>query len=131
MALILGVIADNVLAFLQINDPKSTELGANGNHLERVPDPVVEESKKVYVNVTIRRRSLYSLFNESNIFRPVNGGKYCVGQRERYRSCNTHECPYDSAGFREVQCAEFNDRDVGIHGIPRATKWVPKYTGIG
>lgn len=63
MALILGVIADNVLAFLQINDPKSTELGANGNHSERVPDPVVEESKKVYVNVTIQRRSLYSLFN--------------------------------------------------------------------
>ncbi|KAI6185117.1 BMA-GON-1, isoform e [Aphelenchoides fujianensis] len=63
--------------------------------------------------------------------RPTNGGKYCIGQRERYKSCNVHECPFDTPGFREVQCAEFNDKDVGIHGIPRSTKWIPKYTSIG
>ncbi|KAI6211925.1 BMA-GON-1, isoform e [Aphelenchoides besseyi] len=62
--------------------------------------------------------------------RPVNGGKYCIGQRERYESCNTQECPVEARGFREVQCAEFNNKDVGIHGIPKSITWVPKYTGI-
>ena len=51
----------------------------------------------------------------------MNGGKYCVGLRERYKSCNIHECSFDLPGFREQQCAQFNNRDVGIHGVPR--KW--------
>ncbi|CAD5226716.1 unnamed protein product [Bursaphelenchus xylophilus] len=62
--------------------------------------------------------------------RPMNGGKYCVGQRERYRSCNIQECPFETAGFRETQCSEFDNKNVGIHGVPITTKWVPKYTGI-
>ncbi|KAH7721927.1 A disintegrin and metalloproteinase with thrombospondin motifs 9-like protein [Aphelenchoides avenae] len=62
--------------------------------------------------------------------RPQNGGRYCIGERERYRSCNMIECPWDTPGFREVQCAEFDGRDVGIHGVPKETKWVPKYAGI-
>ncbi|KAI1733039.1 GON domain-containing protein [Ditylenchus destructor] len=62
--------------------------------------------------------------------RPNNGGKYCLGQRVRYRSCNIQECPYDTIGFREMQCSEFDGRDVKIHGVPNDTKWVPKYTGI-
>uniref|UniRef100_A0A915DWN5 Peptidase M12B domain-containing protein n=1 Tax=Ditylenchus dipsaci TaxID=166011 RepID=A0A915DWN5_9BILA len=61
---------------------------------------------------------------------PSNGGKYCVGQRERYRPCNIQECPYDMPGFREMQCSEFDGRDVGIHGVPKETKWVPKYAGV-
>lgn len=28
-----------------------------------------------------------------------------------------------------MQCAEFNGRDVGIHGVPKDAKWVPKYSG--
>lgn len=62
--------------------------------------------------------------------KPANGGKYCVGQRERYRSCNVADCPWDTPGFREIQCAEFNNKDVGIHGIPTKTTWVPKYTAV-
>ncbi|CAD6197895.1 unnamed protein product [Caenorhabditis auriculariae] len=63
--------------------------------------------------------------------RPENGGKYCVGQRERYRSCNTQECPWDTPGFREVQCSEFNNKDIGIHGVPtQNTQWLPKYAGV-
>ncbi|CAB3406645.1 unnamed protein product [Caenorhabditis bovis] len=63
--------------------------------------------------------------------RPTNGGKYCVGQRERYRSCNTQECPWDTPPFRDVQCAEFNNKDIGIHGVPsKHTHWVPKYSNV-
>ncbi|KJH45426.1 thrombospondin type 1 domain protein [Dictyocaulus viviparus] len=62
--------------------------------------------------------------------KPANGGKYCVGQRERYRSCNVADCPWDTPGFREIQCAEFNNKDVGIHGIPTRTTWIPKYASV-
>ncbi|CAI4221397.1 unnamed protein product [Auanema sp. JU1783] len=62
--------------------------------------------------------------------RPSNGGKYCVGLREQYKSCNTQECPWDTPGFREVQCAEFNNKDVGIHGVSSSSVWVPKYSGV-
>ncbi|CAJ0931148.1 unnamed protein product, partial [Mesorhabditis belari] len=59
--------------------------------------------------------------------KPSNGGKYCVGIREQYRSCNVGECPWDTPGFREVQCSEFNNKDVGIHGVPATVQWVPKF----
>ncbi|KAL3982766.1 Thrombospondin type 1 domain family protein [Acanthocheilonema viteae] len=62
--------------------------------------------------------------------RPSNGGKYCVGQRERYRPCNIQDCPWDTPGFREVQCSEFDNQDVGIHGVPPKSRWLPKYTGV-
>uniref|UniRef100_A0A7E4W1Q7 Peptidase M12B domain-containing protein n=1 Tax=Panagrellus redivivus TaxID=6233 RepID=A0A7E4W1Q7_PANRE len=62
--------------------------------------------------------------------KPSNGGKYCVGQRERYRPCNIQECPWDTLGFREMQCAEFDNTNVGIHGVPLKTSWVPKYSGV-
>lgn len=29
-----------------------------------------------------------------------------------------------------MQCAEFDGRDVGIQGVPKETKWVPKYLGV-
>ncbi|KRZ36996.1 A disintegrin and metalloproteinase with thrombospondin motifs gon-1, partial [Trichinella pseudospiralis] len=61
--------------------------------------------------------------------RPANGGKYCVGERVRFRSCNTKECPIDSPDFREVQCSEFNGKPVGIYGLSSDVKWVPKYNG--
>ncbi|XP_044162067.1 A disintegrin and metalloproteinase with thrombospondin motifs 10-like [Bufo gargarizans] len=41
--------------------------------------------------------------------RPTIGGKYCLGERKRYRSCNTDECPSGSQDFREMQCAEFDN----------------------
>ncbi|VDM79116.1 unnamed protein product, partial [Strongylus vulgaris] len=89
--------------------------------------------------MTLREKSTMSA-NNANSFSdhsqnfvhiwPANGGKYCVGQRERYRSCNVADCPWDTPGFREIQCAEFNNKDVGIHGIPARTTWVPKYTAV-
>ncbi|XP_067329478.1 A disintegrin and metalloproteinase with thrombospondin motifs 10 isoform X2 [Anolis sagrei] len=40
--------------------------------------------------------------------RPTIGGRYCLGERKRYRSCNTDDCPAGSQDFRELQCAEFD-----------------------
>ena len=34
-------------------------------------------------------------------------------------------------GIREQQCAEFDGKDIGIHGVPSVgTRWVPKFSGI-
>lgn len=68
-------------------------------------------------------------FKDQSLFRPTYGGRYCVGQRERYRSCNTMDCPIDTPGFRELQCSAFDFRDTGIHGASRNGKWFPKYEG--
>nr|XP_033810224.1 A disintegrin and metalloproteinase with thrombospondin motifs 10 isoform X2 [Geotrypetes seraphini] len=40
--------------------------------------------------------------------RPTIGGKYCLGERKHYKSCNTDECPPGSQDFRELQCSEFD-----------------------
>ncbi|XP_041086125.1 A disintegrin and metalloproteinase with thrombospondin motifs 10 [Polyodon spathula] len=40
--------------------------------------------------------------------RPTIGGKYCLGERKRFRSCNIDECPAGSQDFRELQCADFD-----------------------
>lgn len=40
---------------------------------------------------------------------PSNGGKYCTGERKRYRICNTDNCEENSQSFRAAQCAEFNE----------------------
>lgn len=40
---------------------------------------------------------------------PGNGGQYCIGERKRYRICNTENCPENSISFRAVQCSEFDD----------------------
>ncbi|XP_002127703.3 A disintegrin and metalloproteinase with thrombospondin motifs 6 [Ciona intestinalis] len=39
---------------------------------------------------------------------PEHGGKYCLGGRKRYRSCNTQECPNPKSDFRQEQCARFD-----------------------
>ncbi|KAG7278284.1 hypothetical protein CRUP_036361 [Coryphaenoides rupestris] len=36
------------------------------------------------------------------------GGKYCTGERKRYRTCNTKLCQKDSPSFREMLCSEFD-----------------------
>ncbi len=38
------------------------------------------------------------------IFRPRNGGKYCVGRRMKFRSCNSEPCSKLKKDFREEQC---------------------------
>lgn len=58
---------------------------------------------------------------------PENGGKYCVGSRKKYRSCNTHACPPGTPDPREQQCYDMNGRNFKIQGISPNSKWVPKY----
>ncbi|XP_027733367.1 A disintegrin and metalloproteinase with thrombospondin motifs 8 [Vombatus ursinus] len=60
---------------------------------------------------------------------PRNGGRYCMGQRAKYRSCHTEECPPDGKSFREQQCEKYNaynftDDDGNL------LQWVPKYAGV-
>lgn len=31
---------------------------------------------------------------------PKNGGNYCIGDRVKYRSCATNECPHGTPDFR-------------------------------
>lgn len=58
---------------------------------------------------------------------PSNGGKYCIGTRIKYRSCNIQDCSHDASDFREQQCAERNGNNFGITGIDEEVRWVPKY----
>uniref|UniRef100_A0A0P5WCA6 A disintegrin and metalloproteinase with thrombospondin motifs n=3 Tax=Daphnia magna TaxID=35525 RepID=A0A0P5WCA6_9CRUS len=39
---------------------------------------------------------------------PAHGGKYCVGERRRYRVCNLDPCPADGPSYRAVQCSVFD-----------------------
>uniref|UniRef100_A0A8C9BWC3 ADAM metallopeptidase with thrombospondin type 1 motif 12 n=1 Tax=Phocoena sinus TaxID=42100 RepID=A0A8C9BWC3_PHOSS len=39
---------------------------------------------------------------------PKFGGKYCTGERKRYRLCNIHPCRPDTPTFRQMQCSEFD-----------------------
>lgn len=63
------------------------------------------------------------------IFRPRHGGKYCVGRRMKFRSCNSEPCSKQKRDFREEQCASFDGRHFNINGLPPNVRWVPKYSG--
>ncbi|KAI3377426.1 hypothetical protein L3Q82_008615 [Scortum barcoo] len=39
---------------------------------------------------------------------PKNKGKYCLGERRRYKICNTTPCPPDMPTFRNIQCSHFD-----------------------
>lgn len=52
---------------------------------------------------------------------PENGGRYCIGDRIRFRSCHLESCPEGSKDFREEQCASFN---------ADGTEWVAKFSGV-
>nr|XP_020493347.2 LOW QUALITY PROTEIN: A disintegrin and metalloproteinase with thrombospondin motifs 7 [Labrus bergylta] len=39
---------------------------------------------------------------------PAHRGKYCLGERRRYKTCNTPPCPPDLTSFRSIQCSHFN-----------------------
>ncbi|NXX43523.1 ATS7 metalloproteinase, partial [Tricholaema leucomelas] len=39
---------------------------------------------------------------------PKYGGRYCLGERKRFRICNVKPCPPDKPSFRQVQCSHFN-----------------------
>ncbi|XP_074477851.1 A disintegrin and metalloproteinase with thrombospondin motifs 7 isoform X1 [Sebastes fasciatus] len=39
---------------------------------------------------------------------PKYRGKYCLGERRRYKICNTKPCPHELPTFRDIQCSHFN-----------------------
>ncbi|KAJ1110188.1 hypothetical protein NDU88_007543 [Pleurodeles waltl] len=67
---------------------------------------------------------------ECNRPEPKNGGKYCVGRRMKFKSCNTEPCSKQKKDFREEQCADFDGKHFNINGLPPNVRWVPKYSGI-
>ncbi|XP_039941187.1 A disintegrin and metalloproteinase with thrombospondin motifs 8 [Hirundo rustica] len=61
--------------------------------------------------------------------RPRHGGSYCEGQRTKYQSCHTEECPPDGKSFREQQCEKYNSYNfTDLEG--NHLEWVPKYAGV-
>uniref|UniRef100_A0A8C1KEM8 ADAM metallopeptidase with thrombospondin type 1 motif, 12 n=1 Tax=Cyprinus carpio TaxID=7962 RepID=A0A8C1KEM8_CYPCA len=61
---------------------------------------------------------------ECNQPKPEFGGKYCTGERKRYRICNTKPCARKHPSFREMQCSEFNT--VPYHN--ELYEWLPVAT---
>nr|XP_020449606.1 A disintegrin and metalloproteinase with thrombospondin motifs 12-like [Monopterus albus] len=53
--------------------------------------------------------------------KPEFGGKYCTGERKRYRTCNTKPCQKNKPTFREMLCSEFDT--VLYHN--ELYQWVP------
>uniref|UniRef100_A0A669BJR1 ADAM metallopeptidase with thrombospondin type 1 motif, 12 n=1 Tax=Oreochromis niloticus TaxID=8128 RepID=A0A669BJR1_ORENI len=58
---------------------------------------------------------------ECNNPKPEFGGKYCTGERKRYRTCNTKPCPNNIPTFREMLCSEFDT--VPYHN--ELYQWIP------
>ncbi|XP_067401591.1 A disintegrin and metalloproteinase with thrombospondin motifs 12 [Emydura macquarii macquarii] len=55
---------------------------------------------------------------------PQFGGKYCTGERKRYRMCNILPCRRDTPTFRQMQCSEFDT-------VPYKNEfyqWIPVYS---
>uniref|UniRef100_A0A8C5ZLX5 ADAM metallopeptidase with thrombospondin type 1 motif 9 n=1 Tax=Marmota marmota marmota TaxID=9994 RepID=A0A8C5ZLX5_MARMA len=67
---------------------------------------------------------------ECNRPEPKNGGKYCVGRRMKFKSCNTEPCLKQKRDFRDEQCAHFDGKHFNINGLHPNVRWVPKYSGI-
>ncbi|KAI5101712.1 A disintegrin and metalloproteinase with thrombospondin motifs 12, partial [Silurus meridionalis] len=53
--------------------------------------------------------------------KPAFGGKYCTGERKRYRICNTAPCVKKKPSFRDMQCSEFDT--VPYHN--QLFQWIP------
>ncbi|XP_055540062.1 A disintegrin and metalloproteinase with thrombospondin motifs 7 [Wyeomyia smithii] len=43
---------------------------------------------------------------------PAHGGLFCIGERARYKTCNTHPCPPDTPSYRAQQCSEHDNDTV-------------------
>lgn len=52
---------------------------------------------------------------------PKYGGKYCLGERKRYRVCSMKPCPADGPSFRHIQCSRFDARPYK----GKLYKWTP------
>lgn len=91
------------------------EDGDSGARGLTAPEPVGPEFSQQRGNVTTPSKTSYShgitLFwfhKILNSLRPEFGGKYCTGERKRYRTCNTKPCQNDKPTFREMLCSEFD-----------------------
>uniref|UniRef100_UPI00358F2B09 A disintegrin and metalloproteinase with thrombospondin motifs 6-like n=1 Tax=Myxine glutinosa TaxID=7769 RepID=UPI00358F2B09 len=51
-----------------------------------------------------------SSFRHCDSPHPSHGGKYCLGERRRFHSCNIQECQDSMHDFREQQCADFDSK---------------------
>lgn len=96
-------------------------------------------------------------YRECNHPSPHNGGKYCLGQRVNYQSCNTQACENSQGelipsrclqiihiapslivilffiivgkSFREEQCEKYkNPSNFDVNG--NVKQWIPKYAGV-
>nr|XP_023026845.1 A disintegrin and metalloproteinase with thrombospondin motifs 7-like [Leptinotarsa decemlineata] len=54
---------------------------------------------------------------------PQYGGRYCLGERKKYKICNKDPCPPDQPSFREVQCTEHNEKP--FNG--KLHTWTPQF----
>ncbi|KAM4808990.1 A disintegrin and metalloproteinase with thrombospondin motifs 12 [Rhinophrynus dorsalis] len=54
---------------------------------------------------------------------PKFGGKYCTGERKRYRICKIYPCPKNAPSFRQMQCAEFDT----VPYNNELYQWIPIY----
>ncbi|XP_048338050.1 A disintegrin and metalloproteinase with thrombospondin motifs 7-like [Sphaerodactylus townsendi] len=52
---------------------------------------------------------------------PKYGGKFCVGERKRFRVCSLKPCPADRLPFRHIQCSQFDARPYK----GKLYKWTP------
>ncbi|XP_058824477.1 A disintegrin and metalloproteinase with thrombospondin motifs 12 [Topomyia yanbarensis] len=43
---------------------------------------------------------------------PAHGGLFCIGERARYKTCNTHSCPPETPSSRAQQCSEHDNDTV-------------------
>ncbi|XP_034943192.1 A disintegrin and metalloproteinase with thrombospondin motifs 7 isoform X2 [Chelonus insularis] len=43
--------------------------------------------------------------------RPAHGGKFCIGERRRYKICNTDPCPEGVPSFRSIQCSKYDNTE--------------------
>lgn len=57
---------------------------------------------------------------------PANGGKFCVGQKIQYRSCNTDDCPEIAHDFRAEQCSQHDNNKFNLE-LQKDATWLPKY----
>ncbi|XP_062984240.1 A disintegrin and metalloproteinase with thrombospondin motifs 12 [Elgaria multicarinata webbii] len=54
---------------------------------------------------------------------PQFGGKYCTGERKRYRVCNVKLCTRTTPNFRQMQCSEFDT----VAYRNEFYEWIPVY----